>query len=101
MACRGENSLVAVFYDTVLKGNSARDPESCEMLDLIFNNRCFDLGSIYQFGGLVGSDTNSHILQLVLEHKRDQLTSTIGQFEGTAKEQIEDLVAFYDKNFKH
>ena len=38
-------------YETALKGKALRDMESEEMLDIIFDNRVFDLGDIMNFGG--------------------------------------------------
>ena len=99
MACRGQNSLVAVFYDTILKGNSVRDADSWEMLDLIFASRSFDLGTIYGLGGFVDG-YGGHLIDLIVNKQKDQLSSTIDSFAGTAKDAIEDLVNYYDKNIK-
>ena len=99
MACRGQNSLVAVFYDTILKGNSVRDEDSWGMLDLIFASRSFDLGTIYGLGGFVDG-YGGHLIDLIVNKQKDQLSSTIDSFAGTAKDAIEDLVNYYDKNIK-
>jgi outer membrane lipoprotein-sorting protein len=47
-------TLIPAYYETQLKTKLSRDEESHEMLDLIFENRRFDLGLIYDFGGLRG-----------------------------------------------
>ncbi|MHC1693912.1 MAG: hypothetical protein AB9835_01255 [Eubacteriales bacterium] len=54
--------LTPAYYDVAITTKSARDTESVAMLDIIFANRVFDLGQIYNWGdmqGLVDSLTNS------------------------------------------
>lgn len=38
------------YYETTLKGKATRDEDSLEMVDLIFSNRIYDLGDIYDIG---------------------------------------------------
>ena len=45
-------TLRPAYYDISLKSKLMRDDESGEMLDLIFNTRCYDLGSVYNWGGI-------------------------------------------------
>ncbi|MCL1793600.1 MAG: extracellular solute-binding protein [Oscillospiraceae bacterium] len=45
-------TLRPAYYDTSLKTKLMRDDESGEMLDLIFSNRCYDLGHVYNWGGI-------------------------------------------------
>ena len=45
-------TLRPAYYDISLKSKLMRDDESGEMLDLIFNNRCYDLGHVYNWGGI-------------------------------------------------
>ena len=47
------------FYDKMLYGTIVRDEESREMLDLIYDNRVFDLGYYYQ-----PADINKNLLYL-------------------------------------
>ena len=44
--------VIPAYYDVQLKTKIARDDESSEMLDIIFAGRKYDLGSIYDWGGL-------------------------------------------------
>ena len=44
--------MTPAYYETTLKHRDARDDESEEMLDLIFDNKKFDIGAIYNFGGI-------------------------------------------------
>ena len=50
--CEAKNYLTPAYYETTLKHRDARDDESEEMLDLIFDNKKFDIGAIYNFGGI-------------------------------------------------
>ena len=45
-------TLRPAYYDISLKTKFMRDDESAEMLDLIFNTRCYDLGHVYNWGGI-------------------------------------------------
>ena len=45
-------TLRPAYYDLSLKTKFMRDDESGEMLDLIFNTRCYDLGHVYNWGGV-------------------------------------------------
>jgi len=44
-------TLTPAYYDITLKGKSSRDEESSEMLDLLFNTRCYDFGWYFEIGG--------------------------------------------------
>ena len=46
----GEKDITPALYDVTLKGQSARDSESSEMLDIIFGNIVYDIGYYYQVG---------------------------------------------------
>jgi len=45
-------TLRPAYYDVSLKNKLMRDDESGEMLDLIFATRCYDLGHVYNWGGI-------------------------------------------------
>lgn len=45
-------TLRPAYYEISLKTKFLRDNESEEMLDLIFNSRCYDLGNVYNWGGI-------------------------------------------------
>ena len=46
------NELTPAYYDITLKTKLSRDNESAEMLDLIFENRVFDIGAMYNWGNV-------------------------------------------------
>ena len=48
-------TLTHAYYDIVLKTKNARDDASSEMLDIIFDNRIFDIAYMFDWGGIIGS----------------------------------------------
>ncbi len=50
LSAKSSEVLQPAYYETALKGKALRDMESEEMLDIIFDNRVFDLGDIMNFG---------------------------------------------------
>ena len=53
-ALTGESyyTLLPAYYDISLKNKFMRDEESGQMLDLIFSTKCYDLGAIFDWGGM-------------------------------------------------
>lgn len=45
-------TLTPAYYDVTLKTKLSRDNESAEMLDLIFENRVFDIGAMYNWNNV-------------------------------------------------
>jgi hypothetical protein len=66
MAYYGHEYIVPAFIEKAIKGKSTRDVESIEMLDIIFQNRMYDLGLINDWGGLASGYNN-----LVFNNKND------------------------------
>ena len=52
LGAESKNLVTPVYYDKCLKGKDADTVEDEEMLDIIFESRCFDLGAIYNWGGI-------------------------------------------------
>ena len=55
MAYESKYILQPAYYEVVLYNKIARDEESGKMLDIIFGNRAYDIGDVFDFNGL-GSD---------------------------------------------
>ncbi|MCL1858996.1 MAG: hypothetical protein FWF92_07145 [Oscillospiraceae bacterium] len=55
MSYESKYILQPAYYDVVLNTKIARDEESSKMLDIIFGNRAYDIGDVFDFNGL-GSD---------------------------------------------
>ncbi|MCL1794055.1 MAG: hypothetical protein FWG34_09310 [Oscillospiraceae bacterium] len=50
MSCESIKSTIPLYYEVALKTKTTRDEESAEMLDMIFNNRVYDLGDTFWTG---------------------------------------------------
>jgi hypothetical protein len=44
--------VTPAYYEVTLKSRAAKDDDSAAMLDLIFGNVVYDLGIMYNFGGI-------------------------------------------------
>jgi hypothetical protein len=53
-----EQIITPAYYDKTLNGTYVRDEESKDMLDIIFNNRIYDVGHLYKVSNLQESITN-------------------------------------------
>lgn len=55
LSAEGHYVLKPAYEETVLRAKGVRDEESSEMLDIILNNRVYDLGEMYNWGSIVSS----------------------------------------------
>ena len=55
MSYESKYILQPAYYDVVLNNKITRDEESSKMLDIIFGNRAYDIGDVFDFNNL-GSD---------------------------------------------
>lgn len=90
MAFYSQDTLTRAYYDITLKGRDLADEESEKMLDLIFSSRVYDLGYIYNFGGL----------GMLIQNMNDTNSSDfVGRYDaiiGKAQNDLEDLLASFD-----
>ena len=49
MACSARNEIIPAYYESALKTKYSRDPDTAEMLDLIFDTKVYDLGDTIWF----------------------------------------------------
>ena len=54
LAAESKNTVTPAYYEKNLKYQSLTDDESGEMLDIIFATRSFDLGTVFDWGGILG-----------------------------------------------
>lgn len=90
MAYGGQKYITPAYYETTLKSRDLRDEESEEMLDeYIFNNLVYDLGVVYDFGGIT-----SMISGLMSENSTN-VNSKFQEIEGQVEEAIVDCIEAY------
>ncbi len=92
LGAESKNILTPAYYEQYLKSKGSRDNESEEMLDLIFGSLTYDIGYLYDFGGLGGMTLN-----MVNAYKSD-LASQYAKLEPKAQTAIEKAVAAYQEN---
>lgn len=90
LACENRKQVMPAYYDTLLNGIVVRDPESSEMLDLIFENRKYDIGACCNFGSL------TQIIYLTMDGSRDY-SSYIGGRELLAKKEVQAMVKKFNE----
>jgi len=54
MAYESRYTLLPAYYEVTLKGKISRDDDSEAMLNIIFSNTTYDIGGVYDIGGIVG-----------------------------------------------
>ena len=75
LSYEGYKSVIPVFYENILKTKSARDNESEDMIDYIFENLYYDMGTLINFGNFTQdicemADTlNTNIASFVEKNK--------------------------------
>ncbi|MDD2269094.1 MAG: hypothetical protein PHY15_06030 [Eubacteriales bacterium] len=89
-AVEGKNYLTPAYYDTVLKKQAAQDPDTVEMLDIIFSNTIYDVGRIYNFGNIAG------IISQLVEAKSTDITSKIDENRSAIEEAMNTIVEKYN-----
>ena len=85
MASESYRYLTPAYYDTALKGKYARDDESAQMLDLLLQNRVYDLAMVYGWGSINSgylslADKNSTDLSSLVAKKKSSIETAIGKF---------------------
>ncbi|MCL1792964.1 MAG: hypothetical protein FWG34_03755 [Oscillospiraceae bacterium] len=86
MAYESKYILQPAYYDVMLNAKLARDEESNRMLDIIFGNRTYDIGDVFDFNSL-GSD----LIFMTMTYDRN-IASMYEKKEAKAISDIEELV---------
>ena len=89
MAYGGRKYITPAYYETTLKYRDLRDDESGEMLDLIFSNVVYDLGIIYDFGGV------SSMITDMMKNNSTDVVSTYEAKKDSIQEAIDTCVESY------
>lgn len=85
LAFYGKHIVTPALYDVTLIGQSARDAESEEMLDIIFDNLVYDIGFYYQIG------TYNKQLIVMLRNFNSNFTSMYDTYKSTAETSIKKI----------
>ena len=85
LAAHSETLVTPAYYEKTLVGRYVTDEESGAMLDIIFDNRVFDLGLYYKTGSL-----NSTLI-VMLRNKQSDFSSQYAKYANVAKLQLDQL----------
>jgi hypothetical protein len=87
MAYEGYKNITPEYYENLLKTKTARDDESEEMIDFIFGNLVYDIGFMFNFGGLV-----SHFSMTMSERMSNTVASVSERNAPVWQRNIDSLV---------
>lgn len=91
LSCEGKYLLQPAYYDVCLNTKIARDEESSEMLDIIFQNRVYDVGNIYNFAGI------SDKLNTMAAGNNRNFTSMYEKSENVTQQAIDKIVSSFEE----
>ncbi|MHB1154588.1 MAG: hypothetical protein ACYC00_19955 [Eubacteriales bacterium] len=86
LAYWGRYTVLPAYYEINLQTKVARDNESAEMLDIIFDAATFDLGLIYNFGGM------RDIFEPFVKANSNKFASKYAAIEEKIKTEIDTLI---------
>ena len=88
LAYYGKQLLTPAYYEQTLIGQTTRDEESAEMLDIIFASRVYDVGIYYDIG--------TYKEQLVNLHRTRQAISSLYEtYKSSAEQKISTINAIF------
>ena len=85
-------TLMPAFYDLCLTSKVLRDDESEGMLDIIFNNKVYDIGYIYGIGSL------PTMLNTLASAKKTDFVSQFDKSQGAIEKALDKFIETYDKD---
>ena len=90
LAAESTDTVTEAFYEKCLNAKSVRDEESRNILKIIFENKCFDIGYFLDFGNfldnIVGLETAG----------RTEVSSTFEKISKAANHELEGVVEDYE-----
>ena len=92
MAYESSTTLMPAFYDLCLTSKILRDDESEGMLDIIFNSRVYDIGSLYSIGTL------PNLLYGMINAGKTDFVSQFEKSLGANEKALQKFIDTYDAN---
>ncbi|MCQ2433217.1 MAG: hypothetical protein MJ175_11495 [Clostridia bacterium] len=89
LAQESVGTLTKSYYETALNDRYIRDTESSDMLDIIFASRVYDLGYIYDIGGL-GS-----LIKDMYSAKKNTFESSFAKKQSAAQAALDELIGAF------
>ena len=85
-------TVYPAFFDVVMMGKCTRDPESRDMLGIIFNSRTYDTGLVQGLGGFM----NEYVLYAQMHHGDVAFTSLYKTYESKIGDSLEKINRLID-----
>jgi len=87
------------YYQVMLKDRKIQDNESEKMLDLIFDNRVYDLGNVFGWGGASIYDSNSisNFMNTIAFSGSDTFVSTYESIKNTIQADLDKTIENFNK----
>lgn len=92
MSRESTDTVKTAYYDMLLNGKLTRDDESSAMLDLIFGNILYDIGSTFNWG-----DTWFMYNKFFAEENTNFITFYEG-YRNKAQAELESTIGVFKKN---
>ncbi|MBQ9847858.1 MAG: extracellular solute-binding protein [Clostridia bacterium] len=92
MAFYGKKLVTPEYYDRTLTYKRFQDDESRDMLDLIFRNRTYDLGGIFNFGDTGGGNGTLYFYTNLLGAKSNAIVSEYEKYSGAYQTALDALI---------
>ena len=92
LAYESGTTLMPAFYDLCLTSKVLRDNESEGMLDIIFNNKVYDIGYIYGIGSLPS------MLNNMVSTKKVDFSSQFEKSQGSIEKALDKFIENYDRD---
>ncbi|MGN1410749.1 MAG: hypothetical protein ACI4XJ_11325 [Eubacteriales bacterium] len=92
LACQGHSLVRPALYETTLQGKLARDPESRDMLDIIFDTMSIDFGWIHN-----GNNGMGWFVNTCLNSKFKNISSIYAKLAPKAEKYYAEIVDYYKK----
>ncbi len=85
------------YFQVIMKERKVQDTESEKMLDIIFNSRVYDLGSIYHWGGTSESDAASisGFMNVIATSGSNTFASSWQSIESAVQAKMDETITAY------
>ncbi len=83
--------VVRAYYQTTLKLQAAHSDDDAEMLDIVYNNRFYDVGAIYGWGSI------EQLYSRVIRSANNSLTAEWERIKGAVETDMKKAVEAYNK----
>ncbi len=90
MAYYSQSTVTRAYYEVTLKSRDLKDEASERMLDIIFKSRVYDMGYIYNFGGL------GMLIQNMNDRNSSDFTSNFQAIADKAEQELEEALENFE-----